>query len=146
MALGASHSEVLEMVVVDGTKPILLGVAIGFTAALALGRVVSSLLHGVHATNPLTFAIVALLLVTIGLLATAVPVYRAARVEPTRTLREERSRILSFHLVGDFARVVPSRNPLLSITPCARWESAATSRQSRSGAWLQCRIHPIPGG
>jgi ABC-type lipoprotein release transport system permease subunit len=64
-------------------------VAIGFAAALALGRVVSSLLYGVHATDPLTFATVALLLVTVGLLATVVPAYRATRVEPIRTLREE---------------------------------------------------------
>ncbi len=89
MALGASHSDVLGMVVVDGMKPILLGVAIGFAAALALGRVVSSLLYGVHATDPLTLALVALLLVTVGLLATVVPAYRATRVEPIRTLREE---------------------------------------------------------
>lgn len=89
MALGASQSDVLGMVVVDGMKPILVGVAIGFAAALALGRVVSSLLYSVHATDPLTFAMVALLLVTVGLLATVVPAYRATRVEPIRTLREE---------------------------------------------------------
>ena len=89
MALGASHSDVLGMVVVDGMKPILLGVVIGFAAALALGRVVSSLLYGVHATDPVTFAMVALLLITVGLLATVVPAYRASRVEPIRTLREE---------------------------------------------------------
>jgi ABC-type antimicrobial peptide transport system permease subunit len=89
MALGASHSDVLVMVVADGMKPILLGVAIGFAAALALGRVVSSLLYGVQATDPLTFALVALLLVTVGLLATVVPAYRATCVEPIRTLREE---------------------------------------------------------
>jgi predicted permease len=89
MALGASHSDVLRMVVADGMKPILLGVAIGFAAALALGRVVSSLLYGVQATDPLTFAMVALLLVTVGLLATVVPAYRATRVEPIRSLREE---------------------------------------------------------
>jgi predicted permease len=89
MALGASHSDVLRMVVADGMKPILLGVVIGFGAALALGRVVSSLIFGVRATDPLTFAMVALLLVAVGLLATVVPAYRATRVEPIRTLREE---------------------------------------------------------
>jgi ABC-type antimicrobial peptide transport system permease subunit len=77
------------MVVADGMKPILLGVCIGFGAALALGRVVSSLIFGVRATDPLTFAMVALLLVAVGLLATVVPAYRATRVEPIRTLREE---------------------------------------------------------
>jgi putative ABC transport system permease protein len=89
MALGASHSDVLRMVVADGMKPILLGVGIGFAAALALGRVVSSLIYGVRATDPLTFAMVALLLVAVGLLATAVPAYRATRVEPIRILRDE---------------------------------------------------------
>jgi putative ABC transport system permease protein len=89
MALGASRSDVVGMVLVDGMKPIFLGLAIGFAAALALGRVVSSLLYGVHATDPLTFATVALLLVTVGLLATVVPAYRATHVEPVRALREE---------------------------------------------------------
>ena len=89
MALGASHSDVLRMVVADGMKPILLGVVIGCAAALALGRVASSLIFGVRATDPLTFAMVALLLVAVGLLATVVPAYRATLVEPIRTLREE---------------------------------------------------------
>src|SRR5207248_7944926 len=82
MALGASHSDVLRLVVTDGMKPILLGVALGLAAALALSRVVASLIFGVHATDPLTFAAVALLLVAVGLLATVLPAYRATRVEP----------------------------------------------------------------
>lgn len=89
MALGASHSDVLKLVVGDGMKPILLGVAIGFAVALAMGRVVSSLVYGVRPTDPLTFAVVAVLLVAVGLLATALPAYRATQVEPVRTLREE---------------------------------------------------------
>ncbi|HKN76651.1 MAG TPA: ABC transporter permease [Candidatus Acidoferrum sp.] len=89
MALGASHGDVLKMVAIDGMKPILLGVAIGLAAALALGRVVSSLIYGVRPADPLTFAMVAFLLIAVGLLATAVPAYRAARVEPIRTLRDE---------------------------------------------------------
>jgi putative ABC transport system permease protein len=89
MALGASHSDVLKMVVTDGLKPILLGVGIGLAAALALGRVVASLIYGVRPTDPLTFATVAALLVAVGVLATIVPAYRATRVEPIRTLRDE---------------------------------------------------------
>jgi len=89
MALGATHRDVLSMVVADGMKPILAGVGIGLAAALALGRVVSSLIFGVRATDPLTFAMVAALLVAVGLLATVIPAYRATRVEPVRTLREE---------------------------------------------------------
>ena len=89
MALGASHSDVLRLVVTDGMKPILLGVALGLAAALALSRVVASLIFGVRATDPLTFAAVALLLVAVGLLATVFPAYRATRVEPVSILREE---------------------------------------------------------
>jgi putative ABC transport system permease protein len=89
MALGASPSDVLKMVVTDGLKPILLGVGIGLAAALALGSGVSSLIYGVRPTDPLTFATVASLLVAVGVLATVVPAYRATRVEPIRTLRDE---------------------------------------------------------
>lgn len=89
MALGATRSDVLAMVFADGTKVILIGVGIGIAAALALGRVVASLLYGVRATDPLTFAMVALLLLAVGLLATVMPAYRATRVDPIRTLRDE---------------------------------------------------------
>jgi len=89
MAMGATPTAVLRLVVGDGMKPILLGVAVGLAAALGLGRVVRSLLYGVSATDPLTFAVVAALLVTVGLLATALPAYRATRIEPVKTLREE---------------------------------------------------------
>ncbi len=89
MALGATPSDVLQMVVADGMKPILLGVALGLAVAFALSRVVTSLIYGVRATDPLTFVGVALLLVAVGLLATILPAHRATRVEPVRTLREE---------------------------------------------------------
>jgi predicted permease len=89
IALGATHKDVVRMVVADGMKPILLGVAIGLAASFALSRVVASLIFGIRATDPLTFAAVALLLVTVGILATVFPAYRAARVEPIRILREE---------------------------------------------------------
>jgi putative ABC transport system permease protein len=89
MALGASNSDLLKLVLADGLKPILLGVGIGFAVALALGRAVSSLIFGVRPTDPLTFATVASLLIAVGVLATIVPAYRATRVEPVRTLRDE---------------------------------------------------------
>jgi putative ABC transport system permease protein len=89
MALGASQSEILRLVVGDGMKPILVGVAIGLAAALALSRLVASLVFGVRPTDPLTFTVVALLLVVVGILANTLPAYRATRVEPVRTLREE---------------------------------------------------------
>jgi putative ABC transport system permease protein len=89
MALGASHADVLRMVIGDGMRPILIGMGIGFAASFALGRVVASLLFGVRASDPLTFFMVAFLLIAVGVLATIVPAYRATRVEPIRTLREE---------------------------------------------------------
>ena len=89
MALGASDSDVVRMVLTDGLKPILLGLALGLAAGLALSRVVSSLIFGVRATDPLTFAAVALLLLLVGIIATIVPAYRATRIEPVRILREE---------------------------------------------------------
>jgi len=89
MALGASNADVVRMVLTDGLKPILVGVVVGLAAALALSRVVSSLIYGVRATDPLTFAAVALLLLIVGLFATILPAYRATRIEPVRILREE---------------------------------------------------------
>jgi ABC-type lipoprotein release transport system permease subunit len=89
MALGASQSDILWLVVGDGMKPILTGVAIGLTAALALSRLVASLVFGLSPTDPLTFTGVALLLVVVGIVANTLPAYRATRAEPVRTLREE---------------------------------------------------------
>ena len=89
MALGASHADVLRLIVRDGMRPILLGVAIGLAAAFALSRVVASLVFGVRPTDPLTFSAVALLLVLVGILATFLPAHRATRIEPVRILREE---------------------------------------------------------
>jgi putative ABC transport system permease protein len=89
MALGASHTDVLKLVVVDGMKPILMGIAIGAAVALALSRLVVSLIFGVKPSDPLTFTCVALLLIIVGLAANTVPAFRATRVDPTRTLREE---------------------------------------------------------
>jgi putative ABC transport system permease protein len=89
MALGASQSDILRLVVSDGMKPILLGVALGVIAAIALSRLVASLLFGVPPTDPMTFTAVTLLLVIVGIAANTLPAYRATKVEPTQTLREE---------------------------------------------------------
>jgi len=89
MALGASNSDVLRLVVTDGMKPILLGVGVGLAAALGLSRLVASLVFGVRPTDPLTFVAVVLILVGVGVLANILPAYRATRIEPVRTLREE---------------------------------------------------------
>jgi predicted permease len=89
MALGATDSDVLKLIVTDGMKPILLGVVIGLAAALALSRLIASLIFGVRPTDPLTFGAVAFILVAVGILANIVPAYRATRIEPVRTLRDE---------------------------------------------------------
>jgi predicted permease len=89
MALGASQSDILRLVATDGMKPILIGVALGVIAAIALSRLVATLLFGVPPTDPATFTAVALLLVVVGIAANTLPAYRATKVEPTQTLREE---------------------------------------------------------
>jgi len=89
MALGAQTQQVVGLVVMQGLKMTFLGLAIGIAAALALGRVLTSLLFGVSAADLTTFVVVALLLGCIALLASVIPAYRATRVDPIRTLRDE---------------------------------------------------------
>jgi putative ABC transport system permease protein len=89
LALGASLLDVLRMVVFEGMKPALIGLGVGTAAALALGHVMSSLIYGVKATDPLTFLAVAAVLATVALLATVIPARRAAKVDPMVALRYE---------------------------------------------------------
>lgn len=89
MALGARLSDVLRMVVIEGMKPTLLGVALGTAAALALGRVLSSQIYGVRPTDPITFLVVAALLAAVALVASILPAYRATKVDPIVALRYE---------------------------------------------------------
>jgi len=89
MALGASRSEVMRMVLGESLRLALLGVAGGLVAAFALTRVLSSLLYGVSPTDPLTFAGMALVLISVALLASSIPAQRATRVDPLVALRYE---------------------------------------------------------
>ena len=89
MALGAQPRDVLSLVVGQGLKLVLLGAAVGLAAALALTRVIQSLLYGVRPTDPMIFAGVALLLVVVALLACWLPARRAAKTHPMEALRCE---------------------------------------------------------
>lgn len=89
LALGARLGDVLRMVVIEGMKPTLIGVAVGTAGALALGRVLSSLIYGVRPTDPFTFVAVAALLAAVALVASIVPAYRATKVDPMVALRYE---------------------------------------------------------
>ncbi len=89
MALGARSVDVWRLILGQGLKVVVLGVAIGLIAAFALSRVMASLLFGITASDPQTYASVAVLLVIVALLACFVPARRAAKVDPMIALRAE---------------------------------------------------------
>jgi putative ABC transport system permease protein len=89
MALGAERRDVFAMVIGQGAKLALMGIAIGLPAAYFATRLLASQLYGVGAGDPSTFAAVAVLLLSIALLACYIPARRATRVQPTEALRHE---------------------------------------------------------
>jgi predicted permease len=89
VALGASRSDVLRMVLGQGLKITLMGVAFGLAAAFGLTRLITTMIYGVGATDPLTFGSVALLLSGVALFACYIPARRAMRVDPIVALRYE---------------------------------------------------------
>jgi len=89
VALGASSGDVLGMILGQGLRTIFIGIAIGIAGSLALTRTVESLLFGVTATDPVTFAGVTLLLMGAALLACFIPARRATKVDPMVALRYE---------------------------------------------------------
>jgi putative ABC transport system permease protein len=89
VALGAQKGDVLELVVGQGFKLALIGVAIGIAGALMLTRFLSSLLYGVRPTDPLTFIAVSMILTSVALMAGYIPARRATKVDPLVALRYE---------------------------------------------------------
>jgi putative ABC transport system permease protein len=89
MTLGAQRRDVLRLVLGEGARLAAIGIAIGVAVSLALGRLISSLLFGITATDPVTFVIVSAVLAAVVLLASYIPARRAVKVDPIVALRYE---------------------------------------------------------
>jgi predicted permease len=89
MALGAQRGEVLRLVLFDGMRPVLVGLAIGLAGGIGTGLLIKSILYGTRALDPTVFAGMVVALLLTAAIASAVPALRACRIEPTQALRAE---------------------------------------------------------
>jgi putative ABC transport system permease protein len=89
MAMGARRSHVMRMVITDGFKPVLAGLALGILSVLGLSKALASLVYAVSTSDPATLAIVTLLFGCVSLAALYLPAQRATRVDPMAALRYE---------------------------------------------------------
>jgi putative ABC transport system permease protein len=89
LALGADRGDMLNLVVRQGMLLTGIGLAIGLAASFGLNRLLAKLLFGVKANDPITYAAVAVILISVALLATCIPARRATRIDPMIALRYE---------------------------------------------------------
>ena len=87
MALGAQRSDILRMVLAEGLRLALAGIAIGGVGSLVVSRLLANFLFGTTVTDPLTYTLVPLLLIAVALLACYIPARRATRLDPIVALR-----------------------------------------------------------
>jgi ABC-type antimicrobial peptide transport system permease subunit len=89
IALGARGTDIVGLIARTGGAPVLGGLFIGFIASFALARYLGSLLYGITPTDPVTFAAVVLVMMTTSVMAMALPIRRASRVNPMTAVRSE---------------------------------------------------------
>jgi putative ABC transport system permease protein len=89
LALGAQRQDILAIVLGQGLRLVLTGAAAGLIGAIIIGQLMASLLYGVRPTDPMTFAVVVLLLIGVAALACYLPARRAMNVDPMVALRYE---------------------------------------------------------
>src|SRR6202012_185670 len=89
VALGATRSNILGLILKRGSLLTLYGIAIGLVASLALSGLLSTFLFGVRPTDPITFSAVAAILAAVALIACYIPAHRATQVDPNQCLRHE---------------------------------------------------------
>ena len=89
LALGAGRGDVVRMIVGESLVPVLCGIAAGLAAALALTRLIASLLFGVAPRDPVSLVLATAAMLAVALGAAAIPARRASRVEPLTALRYE---------------------------------------------------------
>jgi ABC-type antimicrobial peptide transport system permease subunit len=89
LALGAKRADILRLVLGDGMKMTMVGVVVGLLGAFGLTRLMTKMLFGVSATDPMTFVLISVLLMVVALLACFIPARRATKVDPLVALRNE---------------------------------------------------------
>jgi ABC-type antimicrobial peptide transport system permease subunit len=89
VALGAAHEDVLKLIVRQGMRPVIVGIAIGLAGAAAASTVLANMLFGLSPRDPVSFVVVPVVFLGIALAACYIPARRALRIQPTIALRSE---------------------------------------------------------